>query len=91
MGRINKPGVTMTQKGGGYFATMTDTGETKLVRPVTYNNGFGGMFSDMYGVGAVIGMSDAENEARAKKLGEENPQQKLANQLLVYRLGMKDH
>ena len=30
MGRINKPGVTMTQKGGGYFATMTDTGETKL-------------------------------------------------------------
>ena len=28
------------------------------------------MFSDMYGIGAVIGMSDAENEARAKKLGE---------------------
>ena len=48
---------------------MTDTGETKLVRPVTYNNGFGGMFSDMYGVGAVIGMSDAENEARIKQLG----------------------
>ncbi len=46
---------------------------------------------DMYGIGAVIGMSDAENEARAKKLGEENPQQKLANQLLVDRLGMKDH
>ena len=61
------------------------------VRPVTYNNGFDGMFSDMYGIGAVIGMSDAENEARAKKLGEENPQQKLANQLLVDRLGMKDH
>ena len=60
-------------------------------RPVTYNNGFDGMFSDMYGIGAVIGMSDAENEARAKKLGEENPQQKLANQLLVDRLGMKDH
>ena len=28
------------------------------------------MFSDMYGVGAVIGMSDAENEARIKQLGE---------------------
>ena len=92
MGRINKPGVTMTQKGGGYFATMTDTGETKLVRPVTYNNGFGGMFSDMYGVGAVIGMSDAENEARIKQLGEAMPDsQRILNKLLQDRLGMKDH
>ncbi len=92
MGRINKPGVTMTQKGGGYFTTMTDTGETKLVRPVTYNNGFGGMFSDMYGVGAVIGMSDAENEARIKQLGEAMPDsQRILNKLLQDRLGMKDH
>ena len=92
MGRINKPGVTMTQKGGGYFATMTDAGETKLVRPVTYNNGFGGMFSDMYGVGAVIGMSDAENEARIKQLGEAMPDsQRILNKLLQDRLGMKDH
>lgn len=38
-------------EGRGYFATMTDTGETVNTRPVTYNNGFSGMFSDMYGVG----------------------------------------
>ena len=92
MGYINKPGVTMTQKGGGYFSTMTDTGETVNTRPVTYNNGFSGMFSDMYGVGAVIGMSDAENEARIKELGETLPtQQKLLNKLMIDRLGMKDH
>ena len=92
MGRINKPGVTMTQKGGGYFATMTDTGETKSIRPVTYNNGFGGMFSDMYGIGAVVGLSDAQNEARIKELGETcGEMQKLHNKLLVDRLGMKDH
>ncbi|MFQ9677527.1 MAG: molybdopterin dinucleotide binding domain-containing protein [Eggerthella lenta] len=83
MGYVNKPGCTMTQYGAA--------GAPPTKRPVTYNNGFDGMFSDMYGIGAVIGMSDAENEARAKKLGEENPQQKLANQLLVDRLGMKDH
>ncbi len=82
MGYINKPGVTMTQYGAGNVPES---------RPLTYNNGFGGMFSDMYGIGAVVGMSDEENEARIKQLGEENPQQKLANQLLVDRLGMKDH
>ena len=81
MGYVNKPGCTMTQYGAA--------GAPPTKRPVTYNNGFDGMFSDMYGIGAVVG--DAENEARAKKLGEENPQQKLANQLLVDRLGMKDH
>lgn len=92
MGRINKPGVTMTQKGGGYFSTMTDTGETVNTRPVTYNNGFSGMFSDMYGVGAVIGMSDAENEERIKALGEAMPDsQKTLNKLLQDRLGMKYH
>lgn len=82
MGYINKPGCTMTQYGPESVPAS---------RPVTYNNGFGGMFSDMYGIGAVIGMSPAENEARAKALGEANPQQKLANQLLIDRLGMKDH
>lgn len=82
MGYINKPGATMTQYGARSVPTS---------RPLTYNNGFDGMFSDMYGIGAVIGMSDAENEARAKKLGEENPQQQLANQMLIDRLGMKDH
>lgn len=83
MGHVNKPGCTMTQYGAA--------GAQPAKRPVTYHNGFDGMFSDMYGIGAVVGMSDAENEARAKKLGEENPQQKLANQLLIDRLGMKDH
>ena len=82
MGYINKPGCTMTRYGLNNVPTS---------RPVTFNNGFDGMFSDMYGIGAVVGMSEAENEARIKKLGEENPQQKLANQLLVDRLGMKDH
>lgn len=83
MGYVNEPGCTMTQYGAA--------GAQPTKRPVTYNNGFDGMFSDMYGIGAVVGMSDAENEERAKKLGEENPQQKLANQLLIDRLGMKDH
>ncbi|OUO90590.1 molybdopterin dinucleotide-binding protein [Gordonibacter sp. An230] len=83
MGYINKPGCTMTQYGAA--------GAPPTKRPVTYNNGFDGMFSDMYGIGAVVGMSPAENEARAKALGEANPQQKLANQLLIDRLGMKDH
>ncbi|NTU89315.1 MAG: molybdopterin-dependent oxidoreductase [Actinobacteria bacterium] len=81
MGYINTPGCTMTQYGPGNQPTK---------RPVTYHNGFGGMFSDMYGIGAVIGMSDAENEARINN-AEAFPQQKLANQLLVDRLGMKDH
>lgn len=82
MGYINKPGCTMTNYGPASVPKK---------RPVTYNNGFDGMFSDMYGIGAVVGMSAAENEARAKALGEANPQQKLANQLLKDRLGMKDH
>ena len=88
MGRINKPGVTMTQKGRG--------SETPTSRPVTFHNGFGGMFSSIYGVGAVTGLSDAENEAWAR--GEETPvgkanveQQALANQILKDRLGMKEH
>ncbi len=87
MGYINKPGCTMTQYGKGNQPTT---------RPVTFNNGFAGMFSPMYGIGAVVGLSDAENEAWAR--GEETPvgkadvsQQKLANQLLIDRLGMKDH
>ena len=83
MGRINKPGVTMTQKGEASVPTA---------RPVTMHNGFGGMFSDMYGVGAVTGMSDEENEERIQRLGEEMPDsQRILNQLLVDRLGMKDH
>ena len=81
MGYINVPGCTMTQYGAGNQPTT---------RPVTYNNGFGGMFSDMFGIGAVVGMSDAENEARAAELAA-TTQQELANQILCDRLGMKDH
>ncbi|WP_305114055.1 molybdopterin-dependent oxidoreductase [uncultured Adlercreutzia sp.] len=81
MGYINKPGCTMTQYGKGNQPTK---------RPVTYHNGPNGLFSDMYGIGAVVGMSDAENEARAAELAT-TTQQALANQILKDRLGMKDH
>ncbi|MCD8315999.1 MAG: molybdopterin-dependent oxidoreductase, partial [Eggerthellaceae bacterium] len=82
MGYINKPGATMT--------TYGDT--TPTSRQYKYANGFGGMFSDMYGVGAVVGMSDAQNEARIKELGEVMPDsQRILNKLLVDRLGMRDH
>lgn len=87
MGYINKPGVTMTQYGVGSVPTA---------RPITMNNGFGGMFSPMLGCGAVIGLSDKENEAWAA--GKETPagvadvsQQKLYNKILIDRLGMKNH
>ena len=93
MGYVNKPGVHDDQEGLQYVRSPpARLPPTK--RPVTYNNGFDGMFSDMYGIGAVIGMSDAENEARAKKLGEEIPDsaEDWLNQLLVrIDLGMKDH
>lgn len=96
MGYINRPGATMTQYGsGGYFSESSSDGPA-ATRPYTFHNGFGGMFSPMYGIGAVSGLSDAQNEAWAK--GEETPagkadvsQQELANQLLIDRLGMKDH
>ena len=96
MGYINKPGCTMTQYGPASVYTAESP------RPVTFHNGFGGMFSNMYGIGAVSGLSDAQNEARIK--GEEIeghpectispdglPQQELANQLLYDRLGMQNH
>jgi anaerobic selenocysteine-containing dehydrogenase len=93
MGYVNRPGATLTQKGAsGYFTEYSDSGDAKIVRPKAYYNGFGGMFSDMYGIGAVVGMSDAQNEARIKELGEaDGSQQELANQLLLDRIGMKDH
>lgn len=80
MGYVNKPGCTMTQYGPKNKPTS---------RPVTYNNGFDGMFSDMYGVGAVIGMSPEENEERIKAFPKE--QQELYGKLQIDRLGMKDH
>jgi len=87
MGYINTPGCTMTQYGKG---------NTPTKRPLTFNNGFSGMFSAMYGIGAVVGLSDEENAKWAA--GQETyagkadvSQQTLANQLLYDRLGMKDH
>lgn len=83
MGYVNKPGVTLTQKGMGSIPTS---------RPMTFHNGFGGMFSNMYGVGGVVGMSDEENEARIQGFTESMPEvQKMYNQILLDRLGMKDH
>lgn len=43
---------------------------------------------DMYGIGRGRGHGDAERGAREEAGGGRNPQQKLANQLLVDRLGM---
>lgn len=80
MGYVNKPGCTLTQRESTSVPTK---------RPVTYHNGFGGMFSDMYGVGAVVGMSPAENEARINAFPKDR--QQFHNKLLIDRLGMKDH
>lgn len=81
MGRVYTPGATMEKYGEG---------NTPTTRPVTYHNGFDGMFSDMYGVGAVVGMSDEENEARYAN-AEDWPQQEKMSQIMLDRLGMKDH
>ncbi len=82
MGYINQPGSTLTTYGQDLPTT----------RPVTYCNGFSGMFSDMYGIGAVIGLSDAQNAERIQQLGEAMPDsQRIHNQLLVDRLGMRDY
>ena len=60
MGYVDIPGCTMTQYGTGVVANPTN-------RPVTYHNGFDGMFSDMYGCGAVVGLSDEENAERSRR------------------------
>ncbi len=80
MGYVNKPGCTLTQR---------DLSSVPTVRPVAHYNGFDGMFSDIYGVGAVVGMSPAENEARIKAFPPDRQAQ--YNKLLVDRLGMKEH
>jgi len=80
MGHVNKPGCTMTQYGPKSVPTK---------RPITYFNGFDGMFSDMYGCGAVVGMSDAENQKRIEAFPKDVQQQ--YGKLLIDRLGMKDH
>ncbi len=82
MGYVDIPGCTMTQYGATELAHPTK-------RPVTYHNGFDGMFSDMYGCGAVVGMSEAENEARINAFPKDV--QEKFGKLLLDRLGMKDH
>ena len=82
MGYVNKPGCTLTTYGEGEKNNPTK-------RPVTFVNGFDGMFSDMYGVGAVIGMSPEENEARINAFPKE--QQELMNQIMIDRLGSVEH
>lgn len=82
MGYVDSPGCTMTQYGTGVVANPTS-------RPVTYHNGFDGMFSDMYGCGAVVGLSDEEN---AERIASFDPAvQEQFGRLLLDRLGMKDH
>lgn len=82
MGYVDIPGCTMTQYGTGVVANPTS-------RPVTYHNGFDGMFSDMYGCGAVVGLSDKENEERIASFDPAVQEQ--FGRLLLDRLGMKDH
>ena len=80
MGYVDIPGCTMTQYGTGVVANPTS-------RPVTYHNGFDGMFSDMYGCGAVVGLSDEEN---AERIASFDPAvQEQFGRLLLDRLGMK--
>jgi anaerobic selenocysteine-containing dehydrogenase len=55
MGYVNKPGVTLTQRG---MASRPKT------RPVTFHNCFDGMLSFMWGVGAGVGLSPEENAGR---------------------------
>ena len=82
MGYVDIPGCTMTQYGTGVVANPTS-------RPVTYHNGFDGMFSDMYGCGAVVGLSDEEN---AERIASFDPAvQEQFGRLQLDRLGMKDH
>jgi len=85
MGYVNKPGATLTQ----------NTPPPKT-RPTTTFNGFGGMFGMMYGIGYVVGATQAENEARIAAMppgmfpGGQGTLY-VMNQLLLDRLGMKNH
>ena len=81
MGRINKPGVTMTQYGPGSVPTE---------RPTTDYNAWGFSIREQYGVGAVVGLTEEENAAQSEELAKTMPQQAV-NKLLRDRLGMKEH
>jgi anaerobic selenocysteine-containing dehydrogenase len=96
MGYVNKPGATLTQNG-----PLPADGANP--RPTMFWNGFGGMFGMMYGIGYEVGATEEANEARIAAIPEEwDPNGQLApfmtqstlwamNQLLLDRLGMKNH
>ncbi|MDR0308803.1 MAG: molybdopterin oxidoreductase family protein, partial [Coriobacteriales bacterium] len=88
MGFVNKPGATLTQNGPEAPGPKT--------RPIMPFNGFGGMFNGMYGIGYVVGQTDDENSARINAMppgmfpGGQGTLY-VMNQLLLDRLGMKNH
>ncbi len=94
MGYVNKPGATLTQNGA-----LPADGEAP--RPTQFWNGFSGMFGQMYGIGYEVGATVEANEARIASfqngtLPDAAPFQNGAtqfamNQLLLDRLGMKNH
>jgi anaerobic selenocysteine-containing dehydrogenase len=94
MGYVNKPGATLTQNGPVVPGAP---------RPTKGYNGFGGMFNGMYGIGYVVGATEEENAARIAAIPEQwDPSMPTPpflnqgtlfamNQLLLDRLGMKNH
>jgi anaerobic selenocysteine-containing dehydrogenase len=81
MGYVNKPGVTLTQRGPQSIPKT---------RPVTFHNVFGGMMSMMWGVGAGVGLSPEENAGRIAAFPDKATQ-KWQLDLFQDRLGMKNH
>lgn len=75
MGRFNRPGVTLTSKKPTSVPTVRPTYQPPYAK---------------YGASYIIGMSDAENEARVADK-EAFPQKELAEQILYDRLGMQNH
>jgi len=95
MGYVNKPGAALTQTG-----PLPADGSP---RPTRYWNGFGGMFGQMYGIGYLVGASQSDNDARMSAIPDKwdssmqtapfqtTATQYAMNQLLLDRLGMKNH
>ncbi|MCL1890730.1 MAG: molybdopterin-dependent oxidoreductase [Coriobacteriia bacterium] len=85
MGYVNKPGATLTQNS-----------PAPKERPVATFNGFGGMFGSIFGIGYRVGETEAQNKARIDAMPPGMfPGGKgtlyVMNQLLIDRLGMKNH
>lgn len=81
MGYVNKPGVTLTQKGPASVPKS---------RPVLFHNCFGGMLSMAWGIGAGVGMTEEENAGRIAAFPDKKLQKSMLK-LAVDRLGMKNH